>query len=156
VPQVQKDTRSLRELDENELKALEKRMASDYARMRMAEARLKHGFYSTPELPPGPPPAMLAAGDRLVPAQDEERNRVRDELCSMLREEIESRSAAYRERQARRAQKLSPSLRDACLAPNHPRADFMLRTENSAVRPVARLTRLLIQVQQARKQQEAS
>ena len=66
-------------------------MASDYARMRMAEARLKHGFCSTHNLPP-----------------------------------------------------------------NHPRADFMLRTENSAFRPVERLTRLLIQVQQARKQQEAS
>jgi hypothetical protein len=106
---------------------------------------------AAPELPPPASPALLAAGDRLEPAQGEERIRLREELCLMLREEVESLTVAQQEGQKRRAQELSSSFRDACMAPTNSGSAFMLRMENVYFGQVDRLTQLLMKVQKARK-----
>jgi len=107
----------------------------------MARARLKHGFYSKHKL------------ERLEPAEGEERVRVRAELCSMLREEIESLKAAQEMQLAKNDPGLSSALRDACLAVHDTSSDFVLRSENSYLRQVERLTQLLVKVQELRARQ---
>jgi hypothetical protein len=106
-----------------------------------------------PALPAPSGPALLAAEERLEPAQGEERVRVREELCSMVREEIESLEAAREEQLAKGDPELSSALRDACLAANDNRSDFLLRSENSYLRQVERLTQLLVKVQELRARQ---
>lgn len=104
--------------------------------------------------------ALVPAGDggqarnELEPAQNDQREQLRDELCLMLREEIEALTVEHR-RVARRARQESPAQRDACLVPSHPEAQFVLRVESSSFRQIDRLTHLLMKVQKARQDREA-
>jgi hypothetical protein len=97
-------------------------------------------------------PSQLLPFRGMEPAQGEERNRLRAELCSLLRQEIEALSLARRQERDKTAKELSPAMLDSYLAPSHPRAAFMLRVENAAFHQVEHTTQLLMRLQQSRGQ----
>jgi hypothetical protein len=97
---------------------------------------------------------LLPGEAKLEPAQGEHRIRLQTEIASLVREEMEALKAAHQQQRESRARELSPALIDAYRAPDHPRADFMLRAENSAFRQVERLTQLLMKVQKQREEKQ--
>lgn len=103
-----------------------------------------------PELPAGD---SLAVTQRAEPpvAEGPKRDELRDRLQILLREEVD----ALEERRAREGEELletaSPYYRDTLLASRDPRAGLMARMEESSLRQVERLTRLLIKVQEERR-----
>ena len=92
------------------------------------------------EAPP-PPPALL---------KEEEREPVRADLRSLLRQEIEAQNEEYRQQREQRAQEASAAFRDAYMAPTHPQAGLMLRAEDSAFRQLRQLHQMLTELKAGR------
>ncbi len=84
----------------------------------------------------------------LAPATGDERNRLRAQLRSMLRQEIEAQQAEYRRSRDRRGREVTSAVLDAAMAPDDPQADLMLRTETAAFRQVKQITEMLMQFRQ--------
>ncbi len=98
-----------------------------------------------------PDHAVAAVRSGIAPATGEERGRLRAELRSLVRQEIEAQQVAYRQQRDRRAREITPAGLDAAMAPNDPRADFMLRSEAAAFRQVKEITAMLLRFQERRR-----
>jgi len=79
-------------------------------------------------------------------AEGHHRPAVRRELREQLEEEMEARKAALEQELKEFDYTTNPYYRDTLLAPTHPQAQLMLRSEDSNFRKVERLTKMLTQI----------
>ncbi|MGO9270066.1 MAG: hypothetical protein ACLQOO_07410 [Terriglobia bacterium] len=79
-------------------------------------------------------------------AEDHHRPAVRRELRERLEEEMEARKVAHAQELKEFEYTTNPYYRDTLLAPTHPQAQLMLRSEDSNFRKVERLTTILMKL----------
>jgi hypothetical protein len=84
-------------------------------------------------------------------ADEARRGQARAELRSLLRQEIDDKNQAYRERRDERAREISPAFRDAYMMPSHSRLQVLLRAEDSAFNQMRHVTDMLVRLKAQRR-----
>jgi hypothetical protein len=111
--------------------------------------RLAPGQGPRPVLPAGEGLALRPGPDAPV-AEGLKRDELRGRLQALLRQEVEALEERHAEQGEELLETTSPYYRDTLLASEDSRAALMARMEESSLRQVERLTKLLIQVQEER------